>query len=119
MRIELKNIKFFEAMSEETNAFVADVFINGTKVAHAKNDGHGGCTSYHLCDIKHRELLKEAEQHCLGLPPIKYRDFEIPMNLEHKIDDLFEAWLEAKQQKKLEKSRTKITKSYKPVFSSF
>ena len=52
MQIELKNIKFFEAMSEETNAFVADVYVNKVKVAYAKNDGHGGCTFYHAYEGK-------------------------------------------------------------------
>ena len=33
MKIELKNIKFSEALSEETNAFVCDVYVNGKKVA--------------------------------------------------------------------------------------
>lgn len=109
MQIELKNIKFFEAMSEETNAFVADVYVNGKKVAYAKNDGHGGCTFYHAYEGK-RELVKQAEQFCEALPPIKYskyRDFEIPMNLEHKIDELFEEWLKAKDQAKFDKKLQK------------
>ena len=108
MRIELKKIKFFEAMSEETNAFVADVFINGTKVAYTKNEGHGGCTFYHLYDIKHRELLKEAEAFCLALPPVRYRDFEFPMNLEYKINELFEHWL---KEKDIAKMLLKLQKS--------
>ena len=31
MEIELKNIKFSEALSEETNAFVCDVYVSQTK----------------------------------------------------------------------------------------
>jgi hypothetical protein len=52
-------------------------------------------------------LLVQAEQYCLGLPPIKYETFEIPMNLENKIDELFEEWLKAKEQAKLDKKLQK------------
>jgi hypothetical protein len=100
MKIELKNIKFSEAMSEETNAFVADVYVNGKNVAYAKNDGHGGCTFYHAYEGK-RELLEQAEQFCLGLPPIKAYGMELKMNLEFKIDMLLEDWLKEKDQKRL------------------
>ena len=106
MKIELKNIKFSEFMSEETNAFVCDVFINGVKSAYAKNDGHGGCTFYNAYEGK-RELVEQAEKFCLGLPPINSYGMELKMNLEFKIDLLFEEWLkekdEAKFKKKLEK----------------
>jgi len=101
MNIQLKNIKFFEAMSEETNAFVADVCVNDVKVAYAKNDGHGGCTFYHAYEGK-RELLGQAEDFCKALPPIKAYSMELPMNLEFKIDLLLEDWLKAKDQKRLD-----------------
>ena len=82
MKIELKNIKFYERMSEETNAFTADLYVNGKKVGYAKNEGHGGCTDYYPNSIEDRAVINEAEQYCLGLPPIKYGSFEIEMNLE-------------------------------------
>lgn len=106
MKIELKNIKFSEALSEETNAFVGDVFINGVKSAYAKNEGHGGCTFYHAYEGK-RELVKQAEQFCLGLPPINSYGMDLPMNLEFKIDLLLEDWLRAKDQKRLDKKLEK------------
>ena len=105
MNIQLKNIKFSEAMSEETNAFVADVYVNDVKVAYAKNDGHGGSTFYHAYEGK-RELLKQAEQFCLGLPSV----FNFPMNLEFKIDLLLEDWLKPK-------TKPSLTRSYKRICS--
>lgn len=103
MKIELKNIKFSEHLSEETNAFTADIFVNRKKVGYAKNDGHGGCTWYHPYSVEDRAIINEAEKYCLGLPPIKYSTLEIPMNLEHKIDQLFEVWLKKDLNKKLQK----------------
>jgi len=106
MQIELKNIKFSEALSEETNAFVADVYVNKVKVAYAKNDGHGGCTFYHAYEGK-RELLGQAEKFCEALPPLKYGGMELPMNLEMKIDNLLSDWLRAKDEAKLGKKLQK------------
>ena len=78
------------------------MYVNNVKVAYAKNDGHGGSTFYHAYEGK-RELLKQAEQFCLGLPSV----FNFPMNLEFKIDLLLEDWLKAKDQAKFDKKLQK------------
>ena len=106
MKIELKNVKVNEAFSEETTCFIADVFINGKKVAHAKNDGRGGCTDYYPYEGK-RELLKQAEEFCKGLPKEKV-DFggtihEFAQSLESVIDNLLFEKEKEKEQKKIEK----------------
>ncbi len=67
MKIELKNLKINEAFSEETTCFMADVFVNGKKVAHARNDGRGGCTFIHAYPNQH-ELVAQAEKFCSELP---------------------------------------------------
>lgn len=45
MKIELRRFESSERFSEETLAFAADVYIDGTKTFAAHNDGHGGCTT--------------------------------------------------------------------------
>lgn len=108
MKIELKKIQIFLAMSEETTAFVADVFVDGVKTAYAKNDGHGGGSYYHPYEGK-RELLEKAEKFCLTLPAQTIdmgggrSPFVLEMNLEVVIDDLVTAELKRKEQKKFEK----------------
>lgn len=124
MKFELKNIKFYESMSEETNCFQADLFINGKKIAYVKNTGQGGPTDYGVHDFKLHSVLREAEQFCLTLPKEKISDtFEFQPTLESKIDDLFEAWLKVKADKKVEKEMEKgilygkdIRFSYKMVY---
>lgn len=113
MKIELKKFQFFERMSEETNAFVADVYANGVKIAYAKNDGHGGETFYYP-EQKNVKLLAEAEKYCKSLPPTVYkgqgmggRDIVIESNLVNVIDDLVSAAIKAKDDKKLEKKMEK------------
>lgn len=112
MKLELKNVKFYESMSEETNCFEADLFINGKKIAYVKNSGQGGSTDYHVLDfMKNNNVLREAEQFCLSLPKEKIEgmmsDFEFQPSLESRIDDLFEAWLKVKADKKFEKQMEK------------
>lgn len=106
MKIELKNIKINLTFSEETIMFQADVFVNGKKTAYANNDGRGGCTFYNSYHAPNNdEDLRQAEAYCKTLPPIRSEElnFEYDMNLEHFIDDLIEAELKKKEQKKLEK----------------
>lgn len=42
IKFELRKIKYFDAMSEETPCFTAEIWENGKKVAYAKNEGRGG-----------------------------------------------------------------------------
>ena len=43
VKFELRKIKYFDAMSEETPCFTAEIWEDGKHVANAKNSGHGGC----------------------------------------------------------------------------
>ena len=106
MKIELKNVKVNQAFSEETTCFIADVFVNGKKVAHAKNDGRGGCTDYYHYEGQ-RELLNQVEKFCKSLPK-KVIDFggsthEFDQSLESVIDDLLFEKEKQKEDKKIEK----------------
>lgn len=113
MKIELKKIKINLTFSEETIMFQADLAVNGVVIGSAHNDGHGGCTFYsanryglnELQIQRNEKLLKEAEEFCKSLPPIRSEklDFEYPMNLEHFIDELIDEELKKKEQKKFEK----------------
>lgn len=103
MKIELKKISFNERMSEETNCFVADLYINGKKIGYCKNTGQGGCTDYNAYNPEDRKVIADAEQYCKTLPDINYGTFSIKNSLENTIDQLFEDWIKAKERKKLEK----------------
>jgi hypothetical protein len=111
MKIELKNIKFSEALSEETNAFTADLYINGKKVGYCRNDGRGGCTDYHAYNVQDREVIKKAEEYFKSLPKAHSErfNFDYQPTLELAIGDLLDEWLLAKEQKKMKKQmETKI-----------
>lgn len=95
MKIEIKNIKHSPSLSEETNAFAADIFIDGEKVGFCSNRGHGGSTDYHPIyseDKKkmehYRNQIAKAETFCKKLPPVKsdFSDDDLDMNLEFYIE---------------------------------
>jgi hypothetical protein len=48
--ITLKRFQHYPRMSQETEAFNADLAYEGVVIGSAENDGHGGCTFVHLND---------------------------------------------------------------------
>lgn len=116
MKIELKKLKISLAHSEETALFNADLVVNGITIGYAKNDGRGGCTYYHVygkndAEIKrNRQLMEQAEEHCLSLPPRTYTGLtiSIPSNLEVVIDDLVEEEIQKKEVERINKKALKL-----------
>ena len=60
MKIELKKVKFFDAMSEETPCFTAELWDDGKHVAYVKNSGHGGGNNvYPIPDVNtYKDVMK-------------------------------------------------------------
>lgn len=106
MKIELKSIHHSIQLSEETEAFTANLYINDTHAGYAKNDGRGGNTHYQPKDEKGKDLIRQAEKYCETLPPIVYPAddhmgvFSIDMDLEQYIDDLVNKHIEKKEMAK-------------------
>jgi len=110
MKIELKNIHYSVALSEETHAFTANLYVNGAHVGYAKNDGQGGNTFYHAKDPDSRKIVNEAEAYCQSLPPETYpgvmagkESLVKNVTLESYIDDLMEAYVKKRDQAKVER----------------
>ncbi|WP_461789425.1 hypothetical protein [Pedobacter sp.] len=114
MKIELKNIKHSPSLSEETEAFTANIYIDDVLAGYASNRGHGGPTDYGHANEKGRELIKKAEEYCNGLPPTQYpatenmEAFSVDMNLENYIDELLGKHLD---QKILQQFRNQIKRA--------
>lgn len=117
MDIKLKNIRHMPSLSEETEAFTADLYINGKKAGVTSNQGHGGNTGYHALSEAGKQLIKEAEQYCKSLPPQQIPNgdgsppLELNPDLESVIDDLLYEHLREKElrrfNKKMEKAMVK------------
>lgn len=111
MKIELKNVKVNEAFSEETTCFIADVFINGKKVAHAKNDGRGGCTDYYPYEGQ-RELLKQAELFCKELPKREFTFGDITREFDQTLESVIDDLVFAKEKEKEDKKMIKLCENH-------
>ena len=81
MKIELKNLKINERLSEETTCFSATVYVDGKRAFETGNRGHGGCNEYH-------GDTSAAAAYAATLPPYEGR---LPYDLDMLIDDLIEA----------------------------
>ncbi len=56
-KIEIKSLKVYESMSEETNCFNCNVYIDGKKSIYVKNQGQGGDNDYDvLIDFSERNI---------------------------------------------------------------
>tara|TARA_R100001086_G_scaffold198621_1_gene114940 strand:+ start:2658 stop:2993 length:336 start_codon:yes stop_codon:yes gene_type:complete len=104
MKIELKNIKHFESLSEETFCFNANLYVDGKKVGKVSNRGNGGCHEYDL-DMKPQGknwLLKELDIWCKkNLPKWSMDDQEYETDLELHISNLVADFLYTKHIKNL------------------
>ncbi len=78
MKIEVKNVKFVEAFSEETFCFTASIWVDGKKVGEASNRGHVGNTDLMYNDgyPSKSKIHKAIEEYCKTLPPMK-SDMEV------------------------------------------
>jgi len=129
MKIEIKKIKFKEALSEETNNFYGEIYVNNINVGFCKNNGTGGCTEYrhhYSATPEQIQLFMDAEEYCKTLPPIKYSPkTTINMTMEHYIDNYVYDYIDKREGKKfnrklnLDMKRGIVygtKKSYKIVF---
>jgi hypothetical protein len=110
MKLELKAIKFYEKLSEETNAFSANLYVNGKKAAECSNRGHGGENEVNAFDV---ELVRQAENHCESLPPIKTENFTLDMDLVMWIGEEVSNFIVQKELKKNFNKGLCITKDKK------
>lgn len=82
--VELRNLKFYEEMSEETNCFSADVYFNGNFAGNARNDGRGACADVH-CTLEMRQwacdALKDYKSYCF--PSLKTSIYDVADQLAY------------------------------------
>lgn len=110
MKLEVKKIKHARSLSEETNAFTAELHVDGEHVAVCKNSGQGGMTDvypkYSQDKTKqehYREMIKKAEAFCQKLPNLPSEIFKegLPMSLDFYIDLEIEKDLSQKEVKRV------------------
>lgn len=106
MKFELKNIKVNLTFSQETINFIADLFVDGIKVASCENIGCGGSSSYCPYPGK-RDLLMEVEKYCKTLPKVTYGTMTWENSLEYQIDSIIDEYVNNKEKQKFVKKLNK------------
>jgi hypothetical protein len=104
MKIELKNIKYFAANSDETWCFHATVYIDGVKACTVSNQGHGG--GHLWSDWK---VCKRLNEYGKTLPPNvsdlddpndPSKKLSFPQDAESLVNDVMATWLYTQDLKK-------------------
>lgn len=106
MKIELRKLSTNQKLSEETNCFSADVYVDGVKAAEHSNYGHGGPDMVRVID---KEKYAEFEAWCKAQPPIPIglgTDRTIEMNAELYVGELVEKMIQSKRLKRTCKGKT-------------
>jgi hypothetical protein len=98
MNFELKKVKYSPSLSEETNAFTAEVWLDGKKVGYASNRGHGGNTDVDLELPRRSEILDWVSKQPAKVYAASegMKEFSVPYDMEVVVDDLMEKWLDEK-----------------------
>ena len=73
---ELKKVKIYKGMSQETTAFNAELWIDKKLAAHVENDGHGGCNFIRYVDRNHGKSAYETAFNAWteAMPPVPCTD---------------------------------------------
>lgn len=69
--IELRKISHSASLSEETNAYTADLYVDGKLLAHVSNHGHGGCDMQHPAKGRTHAEIDELNAHIKATYPPK------------------------------------------------
>ena len=98
MKLQLKKIKIYDELSEETICFTAELYADGKKVATVKNDGRGGSTDVYFAEGWRSESAQRVIQYAKENPIVhefprgKYEGSQV----EDQVDRLLDLWLEKK-----------------------
>lgn len=105
----LKAIKFYENLSQETNCFTANIYYNNSIIGMAENDGKGCSTNVYLTTLdkaisnKQYSAIRDAAIEVKTLLELKPDDYKYQSVIESIVDDLFEKWLKDDYELKLNK----------------
>lgn len=100
MKIELRKIHYSKALSQETAAYTAEIWINGEKRGMTRNEGTGGADF-----VEPRSLITELEEHAKTLPPVDCLGAMVPQNMELLLGGLLDEHLLTKDLKSLLKRK--------------
>lgn len=121
MKIELKNIKYSEFASHETNCYQATIYIDGKKVGTVENQGYGGCDFVYPASVAHQinEYAKTLPKIvCHFIDPKTGKPAELDQDCDIIFGELVNDWLKAKDLKRLMSKRIVFVKEDGNVYET-
>jgi hypothetical protein len=110
MKIELRKISYSKALSQETSAYAAEIWVDGKKRGNVRNQGHGGADMVYPHD-----LAREIEEYAKTLPPVPASkatfNMELAMSTELVLGELLEKHLAAKDLKSALRRKVLFTRT--------
>ena len=103
MKIELKNIKHFAQMSEETHCYNASLYVDRKYVCEVGNRGHGGCDEINptkRSPANWQDIVKTANNY-FAEQEIETEFGTLNNSLEIECGELVNKWLEKKEIKRI------------------
>ena len=99
MKLELKNVRVNNAMSEETTCFTATLYADGKKMAHCRNSGTGGMTDVRFIDEFNSESVQHVLEWCKDNPVVQsYRNKVMKFHdVSTRVDELLFEYLMKKE----------------------
>ena len=108
MDIQLKNVKIYAGLSQETVAFAASLYVDGKKVGEARNAGHGGSNDVDAHDKDgrwDRNLIQKMETEA-ATHTWSYGDKVVPHSLDSYIGNLVDTFQEQRDLKRKCRTQT-------------
>ncbi len=118
MKIELKKVKHAAFLSEETEAYSAEVYVDGKRAGSSSNEGHGGPDHVQWLD---RGFGAKVEAYIKSLPPVPVDPAwggdgkPLPMDVDLFFGQLISAHLKAKDEEKKRKREEKAAAKARAV----
>lgn len=85
MNITIKNLKYSEFASEETDCFQATVYVDGKSLCTASNAGKGGCTDFRPTKGRTHKDIEAVNKE---LSKDNVIGFDFPNDLEWEVSEL-------------------------------
>lgn len=93
MNIDLKNIKVYDELSEETLCFTATLYIDGVNRGEVSNRGQGGCNDFD--DISWKEEEKIDTWCKNNLPKYEWNGLQCETSFEVHLADILYSKLQS------------------------
>lgn len=93
-RVELRNIKHFASLSEETHCYSATLYVDGELWGEVSNRGHGGCDDIRLAGNRSWDDIKALNARIAATySPIECYGSTLSQDLEMLCCEAVNAWL--------------------------